>query len=204
MRLFYFLVSIVLMLSCGVPDKTPSSIIGTHTPKDTLVSPDWLDSLACEEISVFINFQNFDDLWSVNSKYISVDQLKMEIDSIHDQGKKVVAFWDATKTSLDCVWTFSNRDFYYKDSKGILLGRLQWADAAKMGLQHQMTSAMLHWIKEVGVDGFKCVNASKVPLWYWESLRRKLDNQKNEAVLLADSLHGSYYERSFDKIDTYE
>ena len=101
MRLFYFLVSTVLMLSCGVPDKTPSSIIGAHTPKDTLVSPGWLDSLACEETSVFIDFQNFDNLWSVNSKYISVDQLNVEVDSIHEEGKKVLAVWDATKTSLD-------------------------------------------------------------------------------------------------------
>lgn len=204
MRLVCFLVSSVMMLSCGFTDKTPSRIIGTHTPKDTLISPAWLDSVYCEETSFVVDFQNFDDLWAVNSEYESIDQLKHTIDSIQTQGKKVIAKWDATKTSFECVWTFSNREFYYKDSKGILLGRLQWADAAKTGLQHQMTTALLYWVEEARVDGFECLNASKVPLWYWESLRRKLDDAGYGTVLLADSLNESYYQRAFDKVSRYE
>ena len=77
-----------MMLSCGVPDKTPSSIIGIHTPKDTLISPAWLDSVYCEETSVVVDFQNFDDLWAVNSEYESVNHLKHTIDSIQAQGKR--------------------------------------------------------------------------------------------------------------------
>ena len=168
------------------------------------MSPTWLDSISFEEMSVVVDFQSFDDLWSVNSDYESIDQLKYTIDSLQSQGKKVIAKWDATKTSFECVWTVSNREFYYKDSKGILLGRLQWANAAKSGLQHQMTTAMMYWVEMARLDGFKCVNASKVPLWYWESLRRKLDDADYGTVLLADSLNESYYHRAFDQVNRYE
>lgn len=200
MRLVIMFTLIVTAMSCNVPDKTPSSILGTYHPVDTLISPQWLDSVSCNETIVEIDFQNFDNLWSVNETYKSMEGLKYVVDSIHDEGKKVVALWDATKTSFECSWTFSNRDFYYQDSKGILIGKLQWADAAKTGLQYQMTTAMLHWIESVGIDGYKCVNASKVPLWYWESFRRNTDSRGLGTVLLADSIHESYNVRAFDKV----
>ena len=63
-----------------------------------------------------------------------------------------------------------------------------------------MTTALMYWVEEARVDGFECVNASKVPLWYWESLRRKLDDAGYGTVLLADSLNESYYQRAFDKV----
>lgn len=204
MRSISLIVVCLLGFSCSVPDYTPSSIIGTYHSSDTLSAPGWLDSVSCEETSVEINFQNFDDFWMVNSDYESVERLRYVVDSIQSRGKKVIAVWDASKTSFDCVWTFSNREFYYKDSKGILLNRLLWVDAAKTGLQHQMTQAMVYWVEELGIEGYRCSEASKVPVGYWEALRRKLDDVSAGTVLISDSLNSDYYERAFNKTYSYE
>lgn len=204
MRLLYLVSVCVMVSSCVTRDYTPSSIIGTHRSVDTLVSPGWLDSAYCEETSIVIDFQNFDDLMKVNSSFEDIESLRHAVDSVKISGKKVLASWDASRTSFDCVWTFSNREFYYKDSHGILLDRLLWADAAKTGLQHEMVEAMIFWVEEVGVDGYRCVNASKVPVEFYEALRRRLDDLGSGAVLLADSLREEYYTRAFDKVVSYD
>jgi glycosidase len=60
-----------------------------------------------------------------------------------------------------------------------------------------MTEAMLYWVRDVGIDGFRCDVAGFVPLDFWEEVRRQLDEVK-PVFMLAEWEQRDLHARAFD------
>ncbi len=62
-----------------------------------------------------------------------------------------------------------------------------------------MTDAMLFWIDEADIDGFRCDVAGEVPTDFWNELRPKLDAKKT-VFMLAESPKADLAEHAFDML----
>ncbi len=70
-------------------------------------------------------------------------------------------------------------------------------DYSHEGLRAYMTAAMVHLVREVGVDGYRCDVAGFVPVDFWEQVRRELDEVK-PVFMLAEWETRDLHTRAFD------
>ena len=83
----------------------------------------------------------------------------------------------ANHTAWDSILIAKHPDWYTHDAAGkIVPPNPDWVDVAdldysKPALRHYMSEMMVRWLRDYGVDGFRCDYASGVPTDFWESLR---------------------------------
>jgi 1,4-alpha-glucan branching enzyme len=111
------------------------------------------------------------DYYAVNPEFGTVDDLRHFVDTAHDLGLHVILDWVANHTAWDNVLVTEHPKWYARDWKGDFRPTpwRDWHDIIDLdysheGLREWMTAAMVHWVKEVGVDGFRCDVAGFVPL----------------------------------------
>jgi glycosidase len=54
-------------------------------------------------------------------------------------------------------------------------------------LREFLIDNLVHWVRDDGVDGFRCDVAAGVPLSFWEEARTALDRVNREAILFAEA-----------------
>ena len=97
---------------------------------------------------------------------------------------KVIIDWVANHTGWDHEWTVSNPDYYNRNADGSFKPPVEnWEDVIHLNfsnanLRIAMIDAMKFWVKECGIDGFRCDMAMLVPLDFWAEARRALDQEK--------------------------
>jgi glycosidase len=121
------------------------------------------------------------------SSYIDIDpgygnaaDLKELIQKVHSYGMKLIIDWVANHTGYDHQWTVANPDWYRKDDKGNFIDLYGWVDVIDLNyeipeMRTEMIKAMIHWIKEFDIDGFRCDMARTVPLDFWIEARGECD-----------------------------
>ena len=71
--------------------------------------------------------------------------------------------------------------FYKKDENGqIIPPNPGWTDVAALDyanleLRRYMIDMLKHWVRDYGVDGFRCDVAFTVPIEFWEQARAELE-----------------------------
>jgi len=92
-------------------------------------------------------------------------------------------------------------DFYMHDQDGrAILGN--WGrprpDFANPKLREYLVDNLVHWVRDVGLDGFRCDVAGGVPLGFWEQAREALDRVNRNAILLAEAEMPEQQLKAFD------
>ena len=89
----------------------------------------------------------------------------------------------------------------HKDGE-IVLGqwRLPRADFANPKLRQYLIGALLHWARDVGMDGFRCDVSPGVPVEFWEEARTELDRVNPELVMLGESESPAEVLKAFDAV----
>ncbi|HAO03861.1 MAG TPA: 1,4-alpha-glucan branching protein, partial [Chitinophagaceae bacterium] len=114
------------------------------------------------------------DYTSVSPEFGTMDDFKKLVAQAHEMGFKVIIDWVANHTGWDHKWTLEHPDFYEKDSA---TGTFKIAsgmddiielDYKNPQLRKAMIDAMLYWIKEADIDGFRCDLATWVELDFWQ------------------------------------
>lgn len=125
------------------------------------------------------------DYRAVNPELGTNADLKAFVDRAHAQGMKVILDWVANHTAWDNRWVSEHPDWYANDWKGSQVSTpwLDWSDIidldySKAGLRREMAGAMASWVRDVGIDGFRCDVAGYVPPDFWAQVRRDLDRIK--------------------------
>jgi len=98
-------------------------------------------------------------------------------------GLKVIIDWVANHTARDNDWVKDHPDWYKKDAKGNIATPYDWNDCAQLDysnkdLRKAMINAMNFWVKNYGIDGFRCDVAGMVPVDFWEDARTELQQIK--------------------------
>ena len=121
------------------------------------------------------------DYRAVNPEFGTLADFRRFVDRAHELGMHVIIDWVGNHTSWDNVLRTSHPDWYVRDSAGKPQPTpwYDWDDIVdldygKPGLRRYMTEAMVYWVKEVGVDGFRADAAGLVPQDFWDNAAREL------------------------------
>lgn len=145
------------------------------------------------------------DFKKLNPKYGTMDDLKALVSDAHSRGMKVLFDWIANHTSWDSPWITEHPDRYKKDDAGNIVSPDGWADVAQLDFNNPATcealiDAMVYWVKEVGIDGYRCDYATGVPHAFWTEAISALRAVSPELIMLAEASDYSFYDDGFNMI----
>lgn len=117
---------------------------------------------------------------AINPEYGNLDDFKQLVQAIHAAGMYVIIDWVANHTGWDHHWAKEHPDWYVLDEEGNFTEKNGWHDVIDLDYTNQamrnaMIEAMQFWVKETGIDGFRCDMAHLVPLDFWKSARAACD-----------------------------
>ncbi len=144
------------------------------------------------------------DYYGVNPEFGTLDDLKHFVDAAHAQGMYVILDWIANHTAWDNPLVEQHPEWYQRDWKGEFRPTPWWdwsdiinLDYEQPALRKYMTEAMAYWVREVGIDGYRCDVAGFVPVDFWNNLRKELDAIK-PVFLLAEWESRDLHAEAFD------
>jgi glycosidase len=144
------------------------------------------------------------DYDAINPDYGTGDDLKKLVAAAHQRGMKVFIDIVANHTAWDSVLIEKHPDWYTHDAAGhIVPPNPDWVDVADLdygnpALRNYMSGMLVRWLKDYGLDGFRCDYASGVPTDFWESLRPELDRVRPGLAFLAESDDPALLNKAFD------
>jgi len=121
------------------------------------------------------------DFMAVNPEFGTLDDFKHFVAAAHGLGLHVILDWVGNHTAWDNVLRADHPDWYEKDRKGNPHPTpwFDWDDIIDLdytqpGLRRYMTEAMLYWVRDVGVDGYRADAAGLIPQDFWDHASREL------------------------------
>jgi len=132
------------------------------------------------------------DFYAINPDLGTTNDFKRLIAEAHQRGMKVIMDIVAGHTSWDSVM-MAHPDYYQKDANGKIHPPYPgWSDVAELNyanpeLRRYMIDMMKYWLREFGVDGFRCDTAFTVPVDFWEAARAELEQVYSQVVIITDS-----------------
>ena len=119
----------------------------------------------------------------------------------------VILDWVANHTAWDHAWTTEHKDWYTQDANGNIVSPpgMGWDDVADLNydntaMRAAMQEAMLYWLTETDIDGFRCDHAEGVPNDFWKETITKLRAAKSTLLMLAEGSQTALYDAGFDML----
>ncbi|WP_026327142.1 alpha-amylase family glycosyl hydrolase [Proteiniphilum acetatigenes] len=149
------------------------------------------------------SYYSIKDYTEVNSEFGTLADFKAVVKQAQDQGMKVILDWVANHTSRDAIWVKAHPEWYVRDSLGNLNIMYDWTDIAQLDysvpeMREAMIDAMKFWIRETGIDGFRCDVAGEIPTDFWEVAKDSLVMLNPDIFLLAEAEKPELNESVFD------
>ncbi len=138
------------------------------------------------------SYYSVSDYLAVNPEYGTKQDFIDVVKKAHELGMKVIVDWVANHTSWDNDLIEKHPEWYKKDSTGKIIPPVaDWTDVAALdfsqpGLREYMTDALLYWIKEADIDGYRCDVAGMLPVSFWNETIPKLKQLKPVFMLAED------------------
>lgn len=121
------------------------------------------------------------DYMAVNPDFGSFDDFRHFVDTAHSLGLHVILDWVGNHTSWDNVLRTRHPEWYARDYQGNAHPTpwYDWDDIIDLdydqpGLRRYMTQALVYWVREAGVDGYRADAAGLVPQDFWDNASREL------------------------------
>ncbi|MDU0371808.1 alpha-amylase family glycosyl hydrolase [Hymenobacter endophyticus] len=124
------------------------------------------------------------DYFGVNPEFGTLDDLRHLVQTAHGLGLRVLLDWVANHTSWDNPLVQQHPEWYQHDAHGNLVPPVaDWTDVVAFDytsreLRRYMTDALLYWVQEADIDGYRCDVAGLVPTDFWDEARLELDEVK--------------------------
>jgi glycosidase len=148
------------------------------------------------------SYYSVKDYYGVNPEFGTLEQWKALVKKAHDMGFHVILDWVPNHSSPDNRWIYAHPDFYKKDSSGHPLIPNGWTDTRKLDydnreLRDSMMAAMEFWVRDTGIDGFRCDVAGDVPDDFWKEAIPRL-RAIRPLFMLAEADKPSLHADGFD------
>lgn len=133
------------------------------------------------------------DYKEVNPEFGTIEDFKKVVAEAHKHGMKVILDWVANHTSRDAKWLETNPEWYVMDSTtNSPVAPFDWSDVAKLNydvpeVREAMLDAMMYWIRDIKIDGFRCDVAAEVPVDFWDYAVAKLKEVNSDIFMLAEA-----------------
>lgn len=148
------------------------------------------------------------DYYAVNPDYGTKENFRALVDSMHARGMHLILDLVANHTAWDHPWLEKHPDLY---SDGPINGftvpvlngdTTDWTDVVELSYDNpetrqKMIDVMQYWVREFGVDGYRCDVAHAVPLDFWKNAIDSVEAHK-EVLMLAEAAEPEMHEVGFD------
>ena len=121
------------------------------------------------------------DYKGVNPEFGTLKDLKRLVYEAHQLGMYVIFDWVPGHTGWDHIWINEHPEYYLKDDKGNIIDPIDprtgksfgWTDVADLDYENSfmrkaMKEAMIYWIKELDIDGYRIDQAYAIPMDFYE------------------------------------
>ena len=150
------------------------------------------------------------DYKAINPEFGTLEDFKSFLDKAHELGFKVVTDWVANHTSRDAKWWQEGKKDWYKidPATDLPIVEYDWTDIASLNYENTdmraaMTDALCYWI-ELGLDGYRCDVAYKVPADYWKEAWAAVKAINPNVYLLAEGEEDWLHECGFNTTYAWE
>lgn len=142
------------------------------------------------------------DYKAVNPEFGTLEDMKEFVRTAHTLGMKVILDEVCNHTGADNAWVKEHPDYFARNEKGEMYGPYDWTDVCKLDYTNPetraaMTDALLFWVKDVDIDGYRCDVAGEVQTDFWEEVRPKLQAVK-PVMMLAEASKPELMLKAFD------
>lgn len=143
------------------------------------------------------------DYYGINPEFGTLQEFKRLLAAAKREGMRLIVDLVANHTSWDSRLITEHPDWFKRDARGnIVPPNADWTDVAgldytKPALRRYMIDMMRWWVKDVGIDGFRCDVAERVPNDFWEDARAQL-NRIKPVMMLAEGSLPQEHVKAFD------
>ena len=144
------------------------------------------------------------DYYGINPEFGTMAEFKSLVNKIHASGMHVIIDWVANHSAWDNPLAAKHPDWYSKTPEGNFQPTpwYDWEDIIDFdyshpGIRKYMTEALLYWVRETNIDGYRCDVAGFMPIDFWDNARIQLDKIK-PVFMLAEWESRDLHARAFD------
>lgn len=143
------------------------------------------------------------DYYGINPEFGTLDDFKSLVNKAHELDLKVVIDLVANHTSWDSKMAAEHPEWFMKDSAGNFVPPVaDWSDVIDLNYENKdlrtyMIEMMKYWVRDVGIDGFRCDVSEMVPTDFWNDARAALDSIK-PIFMLSEGMHAEHHLKAFD------
>lgn len=134
------------------------------------------------------------DYLGVNPEFGTEADLRALVEGVHARGLRVILDWVPNHVSPDNPLTKAHPHFFWRDEQGNLTPPhgTDWTDVVQFdfnapGLLDYQAEVLLHWVKNFGIDGFRCDVAWGLPTPFWNEVTRRVRAAKPDVFFLAEA-----------------
>jgi|WetSurSiteA1Bulk_404760.scaffolds.fasta_scaffold02437_2 glycosidase len=149
------------------------------------------------------------DYKGVNPEFGTLDDLKELVNQAHEAGMLVIFDWVANHSGWDNTWITAHPDWYTHNEKGEIISPVpDWSDVADLNynspeLRRAMIDALEYWVREAGIDGYRCDAAAMAPTGFWYEALTTLDSIR-PVIKLAEAWEPELMDSGFDAAYAWE
>jgi glycosidase len=135
------------------------------------------------------SYYSIKDYLAVNPEFGTEQDFRHLVERTHELGMYLIIDWVANHTAWDNPLITEHPDWYKKDSAGKIIPPVaDWSDVAGLdythdGLRKYMTDALLYWVREYNIDGYRCDVAGMLPVDFWNKAVPEIKKLKHVFML---------------------
>jgi glycosidase len=143
------------------------------------------------------------DYYAVNPEFGTLEDFKRVVKRSHELGLKIVIDMVANHTAWDSKMFNEHPEWFTKDSSGAFIAPVaDWSDVVDLNynspeLRRYMIEMLKYWVRDIGIDGFRCDVSEMVPVDFWDQARAALDSIK-PVFMLSEGMYAEHHLKAFD------
>ena len=143
------------------------------------------------------------DYYAVNPEFGTMEDFRALVDAVHEEGMHIIIDLVANHTAWDNPLIEEHPEWYTRNEEDeIIAPNADWHDVADLdysndSLRAWMKEMMLYWVRDVGIDGYRCDVAELVPHEFWVDAAAALREIK-PVMMLAEGADPQLHIDAFD------
>ncbi len=150
------------------------------------------------------SYYSVKDYKAVNPEFGTKEDFKNLVMQAHAKDMHIIIDWVPNHSAFDNVWVENgHKDYYTLDSNGNMQPPIgtDWWDVADLNydnpeMRKAMIDAMVYWVKEFDIDGYRIDVVDQVPMEFFVEARAALDSIK-PVFMLAESEDEKAHDTAF-------
>lgn len=146
---------------------------------------------------------SIENYYGVNLEFGTLEDFRSLVKTVHSHDLKIIIDLVTNHTSWDSELIQEHPEWFTKNEEGnIVAPNVDWTDVADLDynsheLRKYMIEMMKYWVRDVGIDGFRCDVAEMVPTDFWDIARGELDKIKS-VMMLSEGTIPEHHIKAFD------